>query len=617
MTEPAIMEDFATILERWKEHTSHNLRQIGKDENAMVDSTRNLIKLWIDNGIFSEFQRVWTLPPEIGTLTHLRELDITCQKITCLPKELCSLEKLRVLSIKCPKLERFPSDMSGLVALEKLIVRQHYGDIQNLLESLQKAPNLRDIRFRECNTLKKFSAQLYNFQALQTLKISNCPKFEEFPPQPLKKKKKKSMWKKLVGPGKAKGFSKELSDLRDLEISNCSFRMLSSDIARMRRLETLTLCNLQPLKELPPCIGALSSLQTLNLYGLHMKRLPDQLFDLENLRVLSIIGGSISKGFPPGIDRMKNLEVFVIKYCKLLTELPPGIGKLTKLSQVTIISDHNDLRNTPEFFALKTLQSLSCSCTSSNDRMLPPEIEQLESLEKLFLRGFHDLPTSLGKLSKLRCLEISGQVARAIRVPKELGSLSQLRVLVLRDMIIDDLIDENVLLGWPMLTKLLLNCHLNKEMSLKLFDMMHLLPDSLTELKFPEVAGVTQEYADEYFARTNFPASLEMLDICLINQASVDTVVALVQRMKHLKSFGHRSTCHSSSPLLQHYLDVNSCGRLLLEGTQCITPIPISVWPIVLARANTVGQCWNGGDSRRANIIYYLLHGPALAARGV
>jgi hypothetical protein len=112
------------------------------------------------------------------------------------------------------------------------------------------------------------------------------------------------------------------------------------------------------------------------------------------------------------------------------------------------------------------------------------------------------------------------------------------------------------------------------------------------------------------------------------------------------------------SPLAEHYLDINESGRCLIEGDH---PIPLSVWPIVLERVNQkltrqrsrwsseiegshsipvsvwsivlerVNQNltqqrdgWPDDDfnededrnlCRRANAIYYLLHGPALAAR--
>jgi hypothetical protein len=62
----------------------------------------------------------------------------------------------------------------------------------------------------------------------------------------------------------------------------------------------------------------------------------------------------------------------------------------------------------------------------------------------------------------------------------------------------------------------------------------------------------------------------------------------------------------SESPMhqkIQHFKDLNRCGRILLAGESAI---PLSVWPTVLARANTLlGQ----------NAIFRLLQGPALMQR--
>jgi hypothetical protein len=75
----------------------------------------------------------------------------------------------------------------------------------------------------------------------------------------------------------------------------------------------------------------------------------------------------------------------------------------------------------------------------------------------------------------------------------------------------------------------------------------------------------------------------------------------------------------SRSPMhkkIQHFKDLNQCGRILLAhagGT-----IPLSVWPIVLARAYTVmrGSPWSHKKEERThNAIFHLLQGPALMQR--
>jgi hypothetical protein len=71
----------------------------------------------------------------------------------------------------------------------------------------------------------------------------------------------------------------------------------------------------------------------------------------------------------------------------------------------------------------------------------------------------------------------------------------------------------------------------------------------------------------------------------------------------------------SESPIhkkIQHFKDLNRCGRILLahDGGS----IPLSVWPIVLARANKV-LVQSRSAERTANAIFHLLQGPALMQR--
>jgi hypothetical protein len=71
----------------------------------------------------------------------------------------------------------------------------------------------------------------------------------------------------------------------------------------------------------------------------------------------------------------------------------------------------------------------------------------------------------------------------------------------------------------------------------------------------------------------------------------------------------------SKSPIhqkIQHFKDLNRCGRILLVRGGAI---PLSVWPIVLARANRVLQYSSDYKERTANAIFHLLQGPALMQR--
>ena len=86
--------------------------------------------------------------------------------------------------------------------------------------------------------------------------------------------------------------------------------------------------------------------------------------------------------------------------------------------------------------------------------------------------------------------------------------------------------------------------------------------------------------------------------------------------------------CHSDSELdpldsnrsktqqdIEHFRDFNRSGRLLLCNINYAAPL--SLWPVVLARANNLFEQDFRACRRGANVIYHLLQGPALMQRKV
>jgi len=59
----------------------------------------------------------------------------------------------------------------------------------------------------------------------------------------------------------------------------------------------------------------------------------------------------------------------------------------------------------------------------------------------------------------------------------------------------------------------------------------------------------------------------------------------------------------SYSRRIQHYLDLNKTGRILVANNE----VPIGLWPLILHRAN---RLLTGDKTRQANTIFHLLRGP-------
>jgi hypothetical protein len=112
----------------------------------------------------------------------------------------------------------------------------------------------------------------------------------------------------------------------------------------------------------------------------------------------------------------------------------------------------------------------------------------------------------------------------------------------------------------------------------------------------------------------NIPKSLKRFDISGNNFDEEDAAchsLTLFEEHPQLWEDGFNWK-YPKSPIHQkvrHFKDLNRCGRtLLVRGAA----IPLSVWPIVLARANTLLSDY---PERTPNAIFHLLQGPALMHR--
>jgi hypothetical protein len=110
--------------------------------------------------------------------------------------------------------------------------------------------------------------------------------------------------------------------------------------------------------------------------------------------------------------------------------IPPAIGRLTALKELTIIEDDLEGPLPPEIGNLTELEILNIEQTNI-EGPIPPEIGNLTNLKELDLRGNNltgPLPPDLGNLTQLETLELLENRLSG-PVPPELGNLSNLWIL--------------------------------------------------------------------------------------------------------------------------------------------------------------------------------------------
>jgi internalin A len=157
------------------------------------------------------------------------------------------------------------------------------------------------------------------------------------------------------------------------------------------------------LTRLPPDIGKLAALTSLDLSDNRLTNLPPEISKLRRLKTLSLASNRLANPFP-AIESLSALTTLILSGNPLST-LSPEIGNLASLKELYLNSN--------------LLESLI------------PEIGDLTALTRLELDGnkLTSLPPEIGALTSLTWLDLTNN--RLATLPPELGKLTSLKTLFL------------------------------------------------------------------------------------------------------------------------------------------------------------------------------------------
>jgi Leucine-rich repeat (LRR) protein len=181
------------------------------------------------------------------------------------------------------------------------------------------------------------------------------------------------------------------------------------------------------LTKFPMEILQCKNLEELDLYGNKIDSIPQQIFVLRKLRILSLSKNRITK-LPSSIGSLEKLRELHLQANKL-TALPPEIEHLDSLIILNV--EYNNLRALPpEIGGMQNLRDLYLSY--NNIRSIPKEISNLKNLQ-YFIVGRNalepdGLPNELGKLKKLRTLDVAGS-GPMLRIPDNLAYINTLDII--------------------------------------------------------------------------------------------------------------------------------------------------------------------------------------------
>ena len=211
---------------------------------------------------------------------------------------------------------------------------------------------------------------------------------------------------------------------------------------------------------LPEELGQLSELRTLYVTGKLHGTLPDALYDLPQLRELTLdaVYGSTLKGqLSEKLVQLQKLESIDISHL-LEGPLPEALGQLGNLREIYLYDNNLSGTLPTSITNLSKLRSLTIS-SCGIEGGLPIDIGRLSALQSIYLNGNRlegPLPESLGELTGLIGLDLannrfSGEIPASLgncrellgldlqnnllegAIPPELGALSRLSRLPFQD----------------------------------------------------------------------------------------------------------------------------------------------------------------------------------------
>ncbi|TYJ02443.1 hypothetical protein E1A91_A13G229500v1 [Gossypium mustelinum] len=245
------------------------------------------------------------LPNSIGTLKHLRELDLArSEDIRELPRSFCKLYCLQSLNLGCTSLKQLPDNMQRLIELRHLVITIEAKHLKEIRAGCWTS--LQYLELNHCFELECLPKGMQYLKSLQTLILYCCDSLVSLP---------RSL--------------KLLTKLGHLVINCCDKINLEMEAEEEEdndlqlNLKTLLLVDLHSVTDLPRLLlqGSSSTLQQLQIcWCPNLSVLPAWLLNLTSLHKLEIVRCIKLSAIPEGIERLTNLRELTIHRCPELSK---------------------------------------------------------------------------------------------------------------------------------------------------------------------------------------------------------------------------------------------------------------------------------------------------------
>lgn len=476
----------ATDGDNWLENRNWlSNRPIGDWYGVSVDDSGRVIGLYL-----SENEMSGTIPPELGYLTKLEELDLAKNQLRgTIPPELGNLPKLTLLYLYSNQLSgSIPVELGSFSKLEQLVLSWNRldGTIPLALSKLSELEMLVLSGNRLSGTIP---SELGNLTKLKFLALHVNRLTGRIPPQLNTLSGLEWLFladNRLTGCVPEVWQDVEENDLDEVDLPICTEEgalialyqatdgdnwvsnqnwlsnrpigtwygvitdendrvveldlsenelngTIPSELGYLTYLEALYLSENQLSGTIPPALGILSYLIELSLWSNELTgSIPSELSRLANLEMLHLGANELSGSIPPELGNLTNLAELGLYSNKLTGVIPAELGNLTNLEWLALTENRLSGPIPPELGNLTNLEWLALT-ENRLSGPIPAELDKLTNLIELYL-GQNELsgtiPAELGNLTNLEQLFLhSNQLSGEI--PSELGHLTKLTALSL------------------------------------------------------------------------------------------------------------------------------------------------------------------------------------------
>ena len=224
----------------------------------------------------------------------------------------------------------------------------------------------------------------------------------------------------------------ELGNLAHLESLNLYGNQLSgtipAELGNLANLEHLDLSGNRLSGEIPAALGNLLSLPRLDLSGNQLSgEIPAALGNLANLEHLDLSGNRLSGEIPAALGNLLSLPRLDLSVNQLSGAIPAELGNLLNLGDLRLSDNQLSGAIPAELANLSNLTSLNLSDNHLSG-VIPAELANLFSLPRLDLSGNQlsgAIPAELGNLLNLESLSLNGNQLSGT-IPAALGNLANL-----------------------------------------------------------------------------------------------------------------------------------------------------------------------------------------------